>query len=93
MRYSGGREANLMCENIIVTSILFFLFGYATLGLTNELACKPLAFAQIDSEKMMQFERDIGYFFGAKNLERVADHYIKAIKAFEKTGIMQAKIF
>ena len=35
---------------------------------------------------MFQFEKDIAYFYGAKNPEKISEHYIKAIQEFEKLG-------
>lgn len=46
-----------------------------------------LAFTQADSKEMMDFEKDIAYFYGAKDPEKVSSLYIKAIQALEELGL------
>lgn len=46
-----------------------------------------IVFTQPDSDKIMQFEKDIAYFYGANNPEKISQHYIQAIQEFEQLGI------
>ena len=45
-----------------------------------------ILFSKVDSEKMMQFEIDIAYFFGIKDPSIVSSHYIRAINELERLG-------
>lgn len=47
----------------------------------------PSKYCLSQKEKMIQFEKEIAYFYGAKNPEIIAQYYIEAIKRLEKLGI------
>lgn len=52
------------------------------------LSCTgPSKYCLSQKEKVMQFEKEIAYFYGAKNPEIIAQYYIKAINSLEKLGI------
>jgi len=40
-----------------------------------------------DSYDMIEFEKEIAYFYGASNPEKMAEHYIKALIELENIGI------
>jgi hypothetical protein len=49
---------------------------------------KPsIDFTKLNSEKILKLESEIAYFYGAKERELVAQHYMQAIKTVEKEGI------
>jgi hypothetical protein len=39
------------------------------------------------SSEMLQFEKDIAYFYGASDPQRIASHYLEALKQLELLGI------
>jgi hypothetical protein len=41
------------------------------------------------SKDMLQFEKEIAYFYGASDPNRIADHYLEALKQFEILGITE----
>jgi hypothetical protein len=43
-------------------------------------------FTNLNSEKILKFEKEIAYFYGAKDPELIAQHYMQAIKALETKG-------
>lgn len=75
-----------MYREIIVLNVLFFVMGSALATETN-MQKKQIVFTQSDSDKMVQFEKEIAYFYGAKNPELIAKHYLKAIEKLEQIGI------
>lgn len=52
------------------------------------LSCTgPSKYCLSQKEKTIQFEKEIAYFYGAKNPEIIAQYYIQALKGLEKLGI------
>ncbi len=44
-------------------------------------------FTDLNSQKILQLEVDLAYFFGAKNPDPIARHYMQAIKQLEYIGL------
>ena len=50
-----------------------------------------MTFTKPDDEKVMHFEEEIAYFYGARNSEPIAGHYVKALQELERLGIGAGK--
>lgn len=45
---------------------------------------RSIDFTKLNSDKILKLESEIAYFYGADERERVAQHYMQAIKTLEK---------
>ncbi len=51
-----------------------------------------VAFTQADSPEMLEFEKEMAYFYGAQNPKAIEEQYIKAIVELEQRGSDAAMI-
>lgn len=48
---------------------------------------QSIDFTQLNSDRIFKLESEIAYFYGAKECEVVAQHYMQAIKTLETEGV------
>src|SRR3990167_8272832 len=63
--------------------ILIFLIGMLV-ATTSTFADNSIKFTHASSEKILELEKEIAYFFGANDPELIAQYYIQAIQILEK---------
>lgn len=58
---------------------------------TQQTPFQETTFSKIEDKEMADFERRIAYFFGAQNIQPIADAYIGALQVLEELGPDAAK--
>lgn len=67
-------------RKLIFLLLIMTEFISLTNGQQND---EPIIFTDVKSEKMLKFEEDIAYFYGANKPELIAVHYIKSLQELE----------
>lgn len=67
---------------ILLYCIITMPFSFAETSMKNT----HIVFTQPNSDNIMQFEKDIAYFYGANDPAKISQNYIKAIQEFERLG-------